>query len=73
MAASRILKSTTLNLAGKKRLSAAPAKPSATSSASGVSAKAKILSQEDGHVVIQVICSCGQEIQLRCATDESAG
>jgi len=65
MTASRILKSTDLNMAGKKRLSAAPAPSSAHS---GSSARAKILSQADGHVVIQVVCPCGQEIQLRCAT-----
>ena len=66
MTASRILKNTALNPAGKKRLSAATTAAATPSGAP--SAQAKIISQEDGHVVIQVVCSCGQEIQLRCAT-----
>ena len=71
MTASRILKSTALNLAGKKRLNAAPAVSAEPAGTTG-SAQAKILSQSDGQVVIQVICPCGQEIQLRCASDASA-
>lgn len=30
-------------------------------------AHASVIAQEDGFVVIQVVCGCGQEIQLRCA------
>lgn len=68
MAASKILKKGTLKPAGKKRLRAAAPTATTASGAPAVPAKAKIISQADGHVVIQVVCSCGQEIQLRCAT-----
>ncbi|MBN1554643.1 MAG: hypothetical protein JXA11_07850 [Phycisphaerae bacterium] len=70
MPVSRILKKNTTIPAGKKQLSAAPAAPGGDVPATP--AKAKILSRADGHVVIQVVCSCGQTIQLRCATGASA-
>ncbi len=73
MTASRILKSGTMNSAGTKRLSAvAPAAQGKGASGPVAPARAKIISREDGHVVIQVVCPCGQEIQLRCATGVSA-
>ncbi|MBN1942413.1 MAG: hypothetical protein JW849_03875 [Phycisphaerae bacterium] len=67
MPPSKILKKSETNPAGKRRLNAAP--PTETfSDAPSTPAQAKILSQADGHVLIQVVCSCGKEIQLRCAT-----
>ena len=71
--ATKILKRSALNPAGRKRIqaSSAPA-ASAEQSKPSAPAQARIVSQADGHVVIQVVCSCGQEIQLRCATQASA-
>lgn len=66
MPAAQVLKNKALRLAGRKRLRVSPMGES--SGAKPPPAKATILAQEDGHVVIQVVCSCGQEIQLRCAT-----
>ena len=36
-------------------------------SSGGANATAKIIGQEDGFAILEVKCSCGQEIQLRCA------
>lgn len=39
-------------------------------SSGGARATAKIIGQEDGVAIIQIQCSCGQEIQLRCAQND---
>ena len=61
-----VFKNHQVKRAGRKRLSNTPMAPNRDVP----QAKAQILSQEDGCVVIQVLCGCGQEIQLRCAYDE---
>lgn len=70
MSAAKVLKKHELTLAGKKRMVApaptAPERPEAP-------VQAKILSQENGQVLLQVVCSCGREIRLRCATGGTAG
>jgi hypothetical protein len=42
--------------------------PSADGGEDAPVAQATVLGIEDGCVVLQVVCGCGQEIQLRCAT-----
>lgn len=61
--ASQILKKSQVKFSGTQKITydptqTGPRKPPAT---------AKILRREDGCAVIQVICGCGEEIQLRCA------
>jgi len=41
-------------------------------SSGGVNPTAEIIGHEDGFAIIQVQCSCGQEIQLRCAQNDPA-
>lgn len=61
----KILKKQTVRLAGQKTIDAYLL---AQAGRHAPAAKAQIVGQEDGCVIIQVTCGCGQEIQLRCDT-----
>ena len=61
--ATRVLKKSQVILAGSRQISGEAGGGGQTAPA----AEASIVSQEDGYVIIAVKCSCGQEIQLRCA------
>lgn len=63
----KIIKSKRVKTTGVKKISY---KVSGKSSA-GANATAKIIAQEDGFVIVQVQCGCGQEIQLRCAQNDT--
>jgi hypothetical protein len=60
----RIVKQSRIRVGEARRL---PRRDPTAISQSVPKARAQVLSQEDGFVTIQVVCSCGQEIQLRCA------
>jgi hypothetical protein len=63
----KILKKQRVRLAGQKQLDG-----SIVARAQGEvpAARAEIVGEEAGCVIIQVTCGCGQEIQLRCGTGQ---
>ncbi|MHC4541473.1 MAG: hypothetical protein ACYS74_17105 [Planctomycetota bacterium] len=66
----RILKSEDVELEGQYRLDAAPAKGSETgpvpTQTTSVPKEARILENHPEYAVIEVTCSCGARIALRC-------
>jgi hypothetical protein len=69
MSTTRILKKNKLKLVGTKKLTLDTEMPSTFQAPP---AQASVVGQEDGCVVIRVVCGCGQEINLRCAYDPGA-
>lgn len=66
-AAGRILKSNEVNIEGTYQLgfSHADHKAAQNMNTTLKSPQAKIIENSDGYVIIQVVCSCGQQINLR--------
>ncbi len=67
-AAGRILKGNQVNIEGTYQLglSQADTKSAQNMNTTINSPQAKIIENNEGYVVIQVICSCGKQIDLRC-------
>lgn len=63
----KVIKSTKIKNCGPRKISYKTSGKTGSSNAT-----AKIIGQEDGFVIIQVQCDCGQEIQLRCAQNAPA-
>jgi hypothetical protein len=64
-AASTVLKRKAVKMAGRQKLRPMAISPDGQPQ-HGPPAKATVVKQADGYLVIQVECSCGQKVQLRC-------
>ena len=67
-AAGRILKGNQVNIEGTYQLglSQADTKSAQNMNTTINSPRAKIIENNEDYVVIQVVCSCGKQIDLRC-------
>ena len=65
-----VIKKAALKQAAPRRISGEPAgtapAPASTPPAAGKPVTARVIQQDGTHAVIEVICSCGQRIQLQC-------
>ena len=79
----KILKSQTINLAGTCELdeivtadckgadATRPPKKKQQADAEKIEPKAEVVGAEEGFLILEISCSCGEKIQLRCATDQA--
>lgn len=64
---SRVIKKRLVRITGERRIRA---DADGTVQAERPKAQATVLGEQDGVLMIQVVCPCGEEIQLRCELDE---